>query len=168
MNENIQEIADSIVVNSFDFSLKNKTWQNLGYSKCPKYGEWINKFFRKKWKVNLENEILVSLIKISTSALIRYSYPELKEKKALISTISKMVSENDLWETLDFNSERECYDSFNEALPSYLEEPTDDWHKKFLKSIPLKSIPDKKLRGKISMGAIQLGQAISYQAHHQK
>lgn len=168
MNESIQEIADSIVVNSFDFALKNKTWQNLGYSKCPKYGEWINKFFRKKWKVNLEKKILVSLIKISTSALIRYSYPELKEKEVLIATISKMVSENDLWETLDFNSERECYDSFNEALPSYLEEPTDDWHKIFLKSIPLKSIPDKKLRVKISMGAIQLGQAISYQAQYPK
>lgn len=168
MNESIQEIADSIVVNSFDFALKNKTWQNLGYSKCPKYGEWINKFFRKKWKVNLEREILVSLIKISTSALIRYSYPELKEKEILINTISKMVSENDLWETLDFNSERECYDSFNEALPSYLEEPTDDWHKIFLKSISLKSIPDKKLRFKISMGAIQLGQAISNQAQYPK
>jgi hypothetical protein len=63
MNDAILNVAATCL----DTSLRDEAWQDLGFSKRPKYGAFFQRF-RAKWKVDLEKSILQEMIILFTAA----------------------------------------------------------------------------------------------------
>jgi len=153
--------GNSIVANSLGFALEDDIWKKFGFKKRPKYGE-IFRSFRKEWKVELENNLLLefTVIYAATSFINIDDQDDRSElTKYVTEKMTGVDSDIDTWKTFGFQKEIDCINHMYFGILKYLETDLNNWHKIFSNKISFENIPDSDLKSKIFLGLFHLNES---------
>jgi hypothetical protein len=149
MTDAIQEL----VVTCFSMVMSDEPWQDLGFSKRPRYGAFFQRF-RSGWKVQLEKKALQEMLATFTAAHVLAGVVASDDIPKIVATYTVRP---DVVRSLGYSSKEEGVGHLNTSIAKYLAAPPDEWSVLLTNRLDPRSVPDKKASARLFVGCAQFG-----------
>jgi hypothetical protein len=136
--------------------LEDKSWQMFGYAKRPKHGSLLGRWFRARWRVQLEEQLsreifctCVGIDAVSKQLSIGSLKQAIREYTAFDGIIGAFG-----YATLDA-----AQNDLVQAIAQYADTPAASWGNLFLSRIKFNEVPDRGMAARLLAGSAKLSVA---------
>jgi len=132
---------------------RDQAWRCFGYSKRPRYGTMVNKYFRADWKVDLEIEITAHLFCMSAAAALLSMNACTRAGEVIFMVLNASGYGMQLVETFGYENPRDASTELEELIRYYCELPANEWPDTFKGDVEELEIPVKRKEERAALGA---------------
>lgn len=137
-------------------ALTNEPWQDLGFSKRPRYGAYFQRF-RPKWRVTIENKVLKELVIVFTAAHVVAGAATPDD---ITEIVAFYASRADMVHSMGYMSQHDATQHMTVSIRQYLGSSPSQWHTLLFQRLDPASLPDKKMRARLVVGCVQFGRSL--------
>jgi len=138
--------------------LRDEPWQDLGFTKRPKYGEIVQRF-RPQWRVQLERAILKQMVAILSAVHVQAGILEDGDLPQLLEIyVDGPDGTQDLWRSYGYTSRAEAVEDLSSAIGEYVKSDPEQWTAVLGSKLDVPGLPDKKLAANLFVGVIRFAQ----------
>ena len=143
-----------VVATCLSTALTDEPWQDLGFSKRPKYGAYFERF-RPKWRVTIENKVLKELVIVFTAA---YVVAGVVTPDDITEIVALYTCRADVVRSMGYMSQHDATQHMTASIRQYLGSSPARWHTLLFQRLDPTSLPDRKMSARLVVGCVQFGQ----------